>query len=817
MFFVIYPRPKGRGKNHSERFFSGLIGEMKSIRVIITVVFAAIVAMQTLHAQPVSPIIKREFRGVWVSTVANIDWPSSPGLPVQTQKDQLVAILDKIAAAGFNAAVFQIRPECDALYQSSIEPWSYWLTGNQGMPPSPFYDPLLLAVEEAHKRGLELHAWFNPYRAIHGSYVSAYTRSPNHVSNLHPDWILTIGTTRILDPGKQIVRNYVSNVVADVVRRYDIDAAHIDDYFYVEGITTQDAGTFAAEPRGFANLGDWRRDNVNLLIKQVYDSVRTAKSWVKWGVSPRGIWRNGVPPGIVGNDNYSSIYCDAVAWLQARSLDYIAPQLYWRFGGPQDYGLLQPWWSSQRNGRHFYPGLATYRIGEAAFGQATEIARQLRLNRTSGNTEGAIQFTYNSIRDSRGGITDSLVQDVFRFPALVPVMNWKDTIKPNIAQNVRYTLLAGGGSAALQWDLPTPASDGDSAYRYAVYRFSTPVILPGDFDSSKYIQAIEGRRFSRPRVPPIQGPWYYAVTSLDRNYNESLPSTVLTVNPPAAPALTSPPNGTQNLPPAITLSWNGAAAAGSYHLQVSTDPAFAAALFINDSSIVDTFKATSGTIGQMTYYWRVRSINAGGWSNFASAFNFRTGFPALPLLASPANQSQGAPLDTRLAWRPAAGAESYRVQVATSFDFVNIVRDTSGVVDTSIALPPLQLATIYFWRVNATNGLGTSAYTDVWRFRTVLTSVEQVAGLPTEFGLKQNYPNPFNPLTTIAFSVPEQVKVSLRVYDLLGREVETLLDDVVPPGEYHSTFDGAKYASGIYLYRLVAGNYVQTRKMSLVK
>jgi hypothetical protein len=192
--------------------------------------------------------------------------------------------------------------------------------------------------------------------------------------------------------------------------------------------------------------------------------------------------------------------------------------------------------------------------------------------------------------------------------------------------------------------------------------------------------------------------------------------------------------------------------------------------------------------------------------------------PATPLLASPPNQTSNVPLvGTRLAWRPAAGAATYRVQLATSIDFVNIVKDTAGVVDTSIALAPLQVSTIYFWRVNATNSLGTTSFSEIWRFRTVLTSVEQLAAQPTEFSLRQNYPNPFNPSTTIAFGIRESVRASLRVYDMLGREVEVLTDDVFSPGEYKATFDGSNYASGIYFYRLVAGSFVQTRKMQLVK
>ena len=416
-----------------------------------------------------------------------------------------------------------------------------------------------------------------------------------------------------------------------------------------------------------------------------------------------------------------------------------------------------------------------------------------------------------------GGITDSLKTDLFRYPALVPPMSWKDSIVPYPVRNIRYARLANGGPAAIQWDLPLPAPDGDSASRYTVYRFDTPLILPGDLDSAKNIIALAGRRYSNPKKPPAQGPWYYIVTALDRNYNESIMSNLVTVNPPSPPVLAYPANGTQNVPDVVRLGWNGAATAGSYHMQLSSDPTFASALLYNDSTIVDTFKTVSGTIGQTTYYWRARSINAGGWSNFTSAFNFRTGFPVAPLLASPANFSTDVPVNTRLAWRPGSGATSYRAQLATSFDFTNIVRDTSGVIDTSIALPPLTQSTVYFWRVNSTNALGTSPWTDVWRFRTTITSVEQVGGIPTEFALKQNYPNPFNASTTISFSIPEQTHVSLRVYDLLGREVDVLIDAVVAPGEYRATFNGAKYSSGVYLYRLIAGNYVQTRKMSMLK
>ena len=281
---------------------------------------------------------KREFRGAWLATVANLDWPVRGDTP-QNQKNQLISLFDGMSAAGINAVIFQVRPECDALYASPYEPWSYALTGSQGSAPSPFYDPLQFAVDEAHRRGMELHAWFNPYRAERS--VDSYALAGNHVVVQHADWILTFaasGTTaplKILNPGIPEVREFVARVVADIVRRYDVDGIHADDYFYPyppQAITNQDDATFAAYPRGFTNRGDWRRDNVNLLMKLVRDSIAAIKPWVKFGMSPFGIWKNGVPPGITGLDAYSVIYGDAIAWLHDRSVDYLTPQLYWRIG-----------------------------------------------------------------------------------------------------------------------------------------------------------------------------------------------------------------------------------------------------------------------------------------------------------------------------------------------------------------------------------------------------------------------------------------------------------------------------------------------------
>ncbi len=487
-----------------------------SRRAIASLIVLGAVTVSMAHGQSLP---KRELRGAWISTVANIDWPPSPGGTPQSQQVALIAILDQLQSQGFNTIVFQVRPECDALYASPYEPWSQVLTGQQGV--SPGYDPLAFAVQEAHKRGMELHAWFNPYRAVRDT--TLYPVAPNHVSVLHPDWILKIGKLKMLDPGKQVVRSYVLQVIADVVRRYDIDGVHMDDYFYAEGITNQDSATFATERRGFLDiqLGDWRRDNVNLLIHAINDTVHAIKPWIKFGMSPRGIWKNGVPPGTSGADNYSVIFCDATNWLVTKSVDYLAPQLYWKFGGPQDYALLQQWWASQMNGRQLYPGLATYRIGTASFGDASQITQQIRFNRNSGNAPGEIQFTANYLISNIGGIGDSLRSSLYRYPALIPVMPWRDTVAPYPVRGIQFAFSQDSRQLELAWEPPIVPGDQDSSIRYALYGFDH-YPQRADIDSTQNLKSVTNALSIVPPVPEsTQGQYYYLVTALDHNWNES--------------------------------------------------------------------------------------------------------------------------------------------------------------------------------------------------------------------------------------------------------------------------------------------------------
>ena len=475
------------------RLFKHIPGLTLGLCLVVVVV----VWLPVAFAQPA---LKYEFRGVWIATVHNLDWPSSRStFGGSQQQAQLVTMLDKVQAAGINALFFQVRSEADAMYDSPHEPWSYWLTGSQGIAPDPFYDPLTFAVEEAHRRGMELHAWFNPYRAV-GS--SGYARHSSHVSIQRPEWMLSIGDLAILNPGLQEVRDYVATVIADVVRRYDIDGVHFDDYFYPyppNQIALQDRETFNTDPRGFRSISDWRRDNVNLLMAQVADSVNAIRSSVKFGISPFGIWKNGVPSGVVGLDAYNVIYADPTAWLEAGIVDYLVPQLYWAFGGGQDYAKLAPWWAERTGeaGRHLYTGHGLYRAERATFSgdlfSPGEIPRQIRFNRARDDIPGSVFFRAKNISVfSSRGFADTLRTDLYYSPALTPPMDWKDLSVPDAPGDFTASRI-GADQVALFWTAPTGHAVPE-ARRYAVYRVRSPAPPPTAFaiDDPNNLIAVTG-------------------------------------------------------------------------------------------------------------------------------------------------------------------------------------------------------------------------------------------------------------------------------------------------------------------------------------
>ena len=428
---------------------------------ILTAVLAATTtaALARQGSDPAPPPIAREFRGVWVATVANIDWPSRPGLPSADQQRELVAMFDRIKELGFNAVVFQVRPGCDALYESPLEPWSEYLTGKMGEPPQPLYDPLTFAVEEAHRRGMELHAWINPYRARHPSAKSPVSSS--HVSRTHPEFTRTYGKHLWLEPTDEGARKHTLSVVQDLVKRYDLDGIHIDDYFYPyrekEGASEIPFPDDAAWGRyrssgGMLSRDDWRRDAVDTLIREMYDVTKATKPWVKVGISPFGIWRPGNPQQIQGFDAYSVLYADARKWVNEGWLDYVSPQLYWRIDPPaQSYPVLQRWWQEQNlKQRHLWPGLYTSRAyGSDAVWPASEIANQIRLTRAQEGATGNIHFSAKALMDPRSALAQTLRDRVYSRPAIPPASPWLSSARPDSPQ---LTLdLEPDGTRRLRW------------------------------------------------------------------------------------------------------------------------------------------------------------------------------------------------------------------------------------------------------------------------------------------------------------------------------------------------------------------------------
>ncbi len=647
-------------------------------------------------------IPKREFRGAWMATVINLDWPQSGGLAPRFQKSDLINKLNRLKDAGINVLYFQIRTEGDALYDSSIEPWSRYLTGEEGKAPEPYWDPLEFVIEEAHKRGMELHAWLNPYRAMRSipddftqkalpknaanknseevdeslkpflmkeyekgkaKFPGTSERADNHISNTHPDWlIVTKGNDApiaIMNPGLPEVIDYNVDVVMDVVNRYDVDGIHFDDYFYPYpqnhlGVNSEsealDDETFAMYPRGFTDKDDWRRNNIDIFVEALHDSINAVKPWVKFGISPFGIWKTNVPNGIGGMNAYEVIYGDGIAWLQEQTIDYITPQLYWKIerfrNAGQDYITLVNWWadSAAANGRHMYPGHAVYRsdgnTGDATYG-ANEVPKQIRINRQNPKIQGSVFFrTKNLTNFSSKGFADSLENNFYRFASLQPTMEWKDVTKPASPEN----LVVNRDSETeyifnISWDKPNddPVSKinasghVDTLIKYAVYRVDSGIAPDEVAEMENYYNLIEvtGETSFQDVAPPSENGYWYFVTAVSRNNVES----------------------------------------------------------------------------------------------------------------DPTNAEEGG----------------------------------------------------------------------------VVVSSEEEPDLVGDFALSQNYPNPFNPSTEINFKLAESGFTTLKVYDMLGREVSTLVSENMTAGKHTVNFNASNLASGVYIYQLISKKNTLTRRMTLVK
>ncbi len=419
-----------------------------------------------------APSIQREMRGLWIATVANIDWPSQRTLTADQQRAELIDILARAEAMRINTIVFHVRPAGDAVYESALEPWGIMLTGTQGV--SPGYDPLEFAITEAHKRGMELHAWVNPFRA--GNTSDTAKMVAPHLFKARRDLVRIYGGNIWMDPGEPDVQDHSMRVVLDIVRRYDIDGIHADDYFYPYQIT-DNANRIVPFPddESYARFGgatprdDWRRANIDRFVERMYREVHAVKPTMKVGLSPFGIWRPGSPPGVTGLDAYATIYADSRKWLQQGWLDYLAPQLYWSIASTgQSYPALLDWWVSQNSmGRHVWPGLASYRVndGTASAFSSQEIPDQIRATRARPQASGNLLYnTTWTLKRNGGALAATLAQDLYKTAALVPAMTWLDSTPPAApaisVSGASLQITPAAGESPRWWTLRSHSSSG---------------------------------------------------------------------------------------------------------------------------------------------------------------------------------------------------------------------------------------------------------------------------------------------------------------------------------------------------------------------
>lgn len=478
--------------------------------IICLLAFVILAPLRSLAQLP-----KREFRGAWLHTVFQDQYKRQT---TDQNKRYITRQLDLLKDAGINAIFFQVRPQSDAFYKSQYEPWSIFLTDG-GKAPSPFWDPLQFITDEAHKRGMELHAWLNPYRVTSSK---KQTVPAGHIYHRHPERFVKYDGKVYFDPGRPENREYIEKIVADIVTRYDIDGIHFDDYFYpypVKGVPFPDNASYNRYAKG-KSRADWRRDNVNSLIKGVSCKIKSLKPWVRFGVSPFGIWRNKKSDSR-GSDtnglaNYDDLYADVVLWAANGWVDYLIPQLYWELDHPRaSYAVLVDWWNDNASDRQVYIGqhteLTMNKPDLAPSKESSQLRTKIDMTRRADNIQGNCWWPGYAVTENVGGVADSLAAVHHAFPALPPSYPWISTSLPESPYNVKIQ------GSTLLWDAPAPQGSVDDCIRFVVYRFDSDKTINLE-DASKIVAVTPDRRLS------VKKPGYYVVTALDRVNNESFPS-----------------------------------------------------------------------------------------------------------------------------------------------------------------------------------------------------------------------------------------------------------------------------------------------------
>ncbi|KAA6337866.1 hypothetical protein EZS27_014079 [termite gut metagenome] len=484
------------------------------------ILFILLFLQLPLTAQP-QKYLKREFRGAWIQTVNE----QFTGMSVERMKQELIYQLNSLQIAGINAVIFQVRPEADALYVSPIEPWSRYLTGIQGKAPNPFWDPMQFMIDECHKRGMEFHAWINPYRT---KVKMTNDLAPKHLYHSSPERFVTYGNQVFYNPALPENRQHICTVVADIVARYDVDAIHLDDYFYpypIKGKEFPDDADFARYGKEFKNKADWRRNNVNILIEQLHTTIHKTKPWVKFGISPFGVYRNQSSHPSGSNtralQNYDDLYADVLLWVRNGWVDYVIPQIYWEIGHPAaDYEILVRWWAQNVTSRPLFIGhsvINTINKTDPANPAINQLSHKMALQRSYPSVGGSSQWPAGAVVENTGYYRDALIAQYHKYPALVPVFDFIDNKPPQKVRKVKKVLTSDG--YILFWTAPKAKTETDRAVRYVVYRFHQKEKV--NINDPSHIVAITNDSFHKLPYEDGKVRYQYVITALDRLHNES--------------------------------------------------------------------------------------------------------------------------------------------------------------------------------------------------------------------------------------------------------------------------------------------------------
>ncbi|WP_143960843.1 glycoside hydrolase family 10 protein [Litoribacter populi] len=498
------------------------------IKNLLVAIFLLISTNLIAQNQP-----KRELRAVWIATVENIDWPSTRNISAQEQQEEYVKMLDHFQELGMNAIIMQVRPTADTFYPSSYEPWSAYLTGSQGRLPNTYYNPLTFLIQEAKKRGLEFHAWFNPYRA---SNSKDFIPNENHPLISNPDWFVHYGGKWYYDPGIPEAREFVFNSIIETVKHYDLDAVHFDDYFYPYKVPNEDfpdSLSYKVHGQDFDHIDDWRRQNVDTFVEELAERIKQEKPFVKFGISPFGVWRN-KDMDEMGSDtkagvtNYDDLYADVLKWLREGWIDYITPQLYWQIGFERaEYKTLVDWWADHTYGKHLYIGQGVYRLGQDGWKDPKEVQNQIAYNRDNANVNGSMYFSAKTFMNDQGALNEKM-REVYPHKALVPTMPWIESDDP-AAPILDEIEGSQGGGITLTWRDGLPYNNS----YYVVYRAEGSEEQLDLENSANIIAIVQRSAYSNQQwtdhTADRRTNYTYQVSTFDRLHNESEPSNAVQI------------------------------------------------------------------------------------------------------------------------------------------------------------------------------------------------------------------------------------------------------------------------------------------------